>query len=153
MLQRILEKIVYAIEVAVAVILVILTGLSLFTLILSIISVIQGGGMFGRELYVSTISIVLEVFILVELFRIALAYMNHENVIPTVMEAAIVAVARKIVIFEPKGDVLDFALGLSALMLVIATSWYLLAKSKALSRRKDLKFIGDNSTDKKSKEH
>lgn len=136
MLQAALEKIVYAIEVAVAVILVVLTGFSLFTLIMAIISVIQGGGMFDRELYVSTISIVLEVFILVELFRIALAYMNHENVIPTVMEAALVAVTRKVVIFEPKGDVLEFAIALSALMLVISVSWYLLAKSKALSRKR-----------------
>lgn len=152
MLQNWLEKIVYVIEVVVAVILVILTALSLFTLVAAIISIIQGGGFFGRDLFVSTISIVLEVFILVELFRIALAYMNHENVIPTVMEAALVAVARKIVIFEPKGDVLEFSLALSALLLTVSVSWYLLARSKALSKRKGLKIFGTPPTQNSSEE-
>ncbi len=52
------------------------------------------------------IGLVLEVFILVELFRIAVAYMKHENVIPTVLEAALVAVARKFVVFEGADELL-----------------------------------------------
>jgi uncharacterized membrane protein (DUF373 family) len=76
---------------------------------------------------------VLQVFILVELFRIAIAYMKHDNVIPTVLEAALVAVARKFVVFEGAsgGDYLTSALGLSALLLAVAIAWWLLTKSRA----------------------
>ena len=75
----------------------------------------------------------LQVFILVELFRIAIAYMKHENVIPTVLEAALVAVARKFVVFEGTSG-LEYvlaAVGLSALLLAVAISWWLLTKSRA----------------------
>ena len=74
---------------------------------------------------------VLQVFILVELFRIAIAYMKHENVIPTVLEAALVAVARQFVVFEGVGGTyLASAAALAALLLAVSISWWLLAKSR-----------------------
>ncbi len=85
----------------------------------------------GREEFTRVISTALERFIVIELFRIALAYMNHSNVIPAVLEAALVAVARKFVVFEPKEDYLATALGLAALLLAICISWWLLKKSEA----------------------
>jgi uncharacterized membrane protein (DUF373 family) len=84
-----------------------------------------------RAQFNAIIGTILEVFILVELFRIAIAYMNHENVIPTVLEAALVAIARKFVVFEGKEDYLQTALGMSALLLAVAVSWWLLARSNA----------------------
>jgi uncharacterized membrane protein (DUF373 family) len=86
--------------------------------------------------FTSIMGSVLQVFILVELFRIALAYMKHENVVPTVLEAALVAVARQFVVFEGAGpDYLIRTLGLSALLLAVAISWWLLAKSNACEMR------------------
>ncbi len=80
------------------------------------------------------IGMILEIFILVELFRIAVAYMRHIRVVPTVLEAALVAVARKFVVFEGGTNYLSKALGLSALLLAVAISWWLLARGGA-SRR------------------
>ena len=57
--------------------------------------------------------------------------MSHENVIPTVLEAALVAVARKFVVFEPTGNYLQASIGLAALLLAVALSWWMLAKSNA----------------------
>jgi uncharacterized membrane protein (DUF373 family) len=74
---------------------------------------------------------VLQVFILVELFRVTIAYMKHENVIPTVLEAALVAVARKFIVFEGGGQYLNTAAGLAILLLAVAIAWWLLAKSNA----------------------
>jgi uncharacterized membrane protein (DUF373 family) len=74
---------------------------------------------------------VLQVFVLVELFRVTIAYMKHENVIPTVLEAALVAVARKFIVFEGGDQYLMTALSLSALLLAVAIAWWLLAKSNA----------------------
>jgi uncharacterized membrane protein (DUF373 family) len=76
---------------------------------------------------------VLQVFILVELFRIAIAYMTHENVIPTVLEAALVAVARQFVVFEGVGgsDYMFKAFGLAALLLAVAITWWILTRANA----------------------
>lgn len=139
MIESILNKIVYWVEFIVAVILVVLTGLALITVAVEIYSVLIGGILLPPEDFVKIISTILEVFILVELFRIALAYMAHRNVLPTVLEAALVAVARKVVIFEPKGDVLGYAAALAAIFLAISISWYLLAKSHAIGPCDDCK--------------
>jgi uncharacterized membrane protein (DUF373 family) len=129
--ERYLNRVVYVIEVIVSVALVVLSALALLALGNAIFLVATDGIAFARDDFTLVISTVLEVFILVELFRIAIAYMMHRNVIPTVMEAALVAVARKFVIFEPKDGILPSALGLSALLIAIAVSWWLLKQSNA----------------------
>jgi len=68
------------------------------------------------------------VFIVIELIRIAIAYMQHENVIGTVLEAGLVAVVRKLVIFESGPDMLDDALALAILILAVGVTWFLLYK-------------------------
>jgi uncharacterized membrane protein (DUF373 family) len=70
---------------------------------------------------------VLVVFIVIELFKIAVAYMNHEAVIGTVLEAGLIAVVRQFVIFE-QGD-LQRAAALGLLALSVGIVWYLLFKS------------------------
>ena len=112
-MEKILDKIVYLIEFLVAGILVVLAAMSLYALCATVVGILGGGHLFERELFIKTVSIVLEVFILVELFRIALAYMHHKNVVSTVLEAALVAIARKFVMFEPTS-------GQESLMIAVA---------------------------------
>lgn len=82
--------------------------------------------------FTTTMGGVLQVFILVELFRIAIAYMKHENVVPTVLEAALIAVARKLIVFDSTGsEYLTSAVGLGVLLLAVAVSWWLLSKANA----------------------
>jgi uncharacterized membrane protein (DUF373 family) len=81
---------------------------------------------------------VLQVFILVELFRIAIAYMKHENVIPTVLEATLIAVARKLIVFDSgAANYLFTALGLAALLIAVAVSWWMLARANACEMTSD----------------
>jgi len=110
----------------------VVAGLLVVTLGMQLLESVTNGLQFGRDEFTAVVSTALEVFIVIELFRIALAYMNHRNVIPTVLEAALVAVARKFVVFEPKEGYLETALGLAALLLAIAISWWLLRKSEVL---------------------
>jgi len=126
-----LDYAIVGIEVLVAIALVILAGGVLIALGIEMYHVALSGQALTRVQFTSIISTVLEVFILVELFRIAIAYMKHENVIPTVLEAALVAIARKFVVFEDKTDYLQTALGMSALLLAVAVSWWMLARSNA----------------------
>lgn len=129
--EKYLNKSIYAIELVVAVILVLLTVLAVVALVFEVWGVITTTFALTPGQFTGVISLVLEVFILIELFRIALAYMAHRNVIPTVLEAALVAIARKFVVFEPGGDYLAYAAGHAALLLAVAVSWWLLSRARA----------------------
>lgn len=128
-------KVMYAatlvIEVLVSLALVVLAAGVLVSLAVEIWTVGTAGVVLTGTQFNQLISLILEVFILIELFRIAVAYMKHENVIPTVLEAALVAVARKFVVFEGSENYLGYAVGMSALLLAVAVSWWLLARANA----------------------
>jgi uncharacterized membrane protein (DUF373 family) len=128
-IEKALNKFVLGLEIAVSAALVVIAALLVITLAVELSGIVTGGFTLDRTEFTRIISTALEVFIVIELFRIALAYMKHTNVIPTVFEAALVAVARKFVVFEPKEDYLQTALGLAALLLAIGVSWWLLKKS------------------------
>jgi uncharacterized membrane protein (DUF373 family) len=132
---KLLNYAIVAIEVLVAIALVALALAALVTLGVEMSHLFADGGLVTSATYNRIIGTVLEIFILVELFRIAIAYMNHENVIPTVLEAALVAVARKFVVFEGSPDYLQTTLGMSALLLAVAASWWMLARSNACEMR------------------
>ncbi|HMK91920.1 MAG TPA: phosphate-starvation-inducible PsiE family protein [Thermoleophilia bacterium] len=98
----------------------------------------------GRELINATghtaelevmISDLLLAFIAIELMRIALAYIRRVNVLPTVIEAGLVAIVRQVVLFHPKESVLAQAAALATLALALGLVWYLLARSGAMTVR------------------
>jgi len=129
---RVLHVAIDVIEVMVSLALVILAGAILVSLGFSLWGVTSNGFIITSAEFNQIIGIILEIFILVELYRIAIAYMRHENVIPTVLEAALVAVARKFVVLEASENFLFYALGLSSLLLAVALSWWMLARSNAM---------------------
>ena len=122
---------ILGIEVLVALALVALAAGALLALAAEMYHVVISGAMLTPLEFTQLISTILEVFILVELFRIAIAYMRHENVVPTVLEAALVAVARKFVVFDGSGDYFTTALGLAALLIAVAVAWWMLQQSGA----------------------
>lgn len=130
-IEKALNRFVSALEIAVAAALVVIATLLVATLAIELSGIVTSDLIMDRTEFTRIISTALEVFIVIELFRIALAYMRHINVIPTVFEAALVAVARKFVVFEPKEDYLQTALGLAALLVAIGISWWLLKQSNA----------------------
>jgi uncharacterized membrane protein (DUF373 family) len=128
---KILSYAVVGIEVLVSVALVALAVGIIFSLGNEMLHAALTGGFAGSANFNHIVDLILEVFILVELFRIAVAYMKHENVIPTVLEAALVAVARKFVVFEGVANYFSTAVGMAALLLAVAASWWMLARSNA----------------------
>ena len=120
---------VTAVEIVVSVALVIMALGAAWELALEIFQATKSGWALTTSEFNALIGTVLEVFIVVELFRIADAYMRHRNVIPTVLEAALVAVARKFVVFEGTDQYLQHAIGLAVLILAVALSWFLLQRS------------------------
>lgn len=129
-----LLTVVHWIEFVVAVALVLLTALAVIALFGAMWDVVDNGiGLEPLDFQIVILNI-LEIFILIELFKIALAYMQSRNVVPTVLEAALVAIARKFVVFEKGEDVLATSVGLAALLIAVAIAWWLLARSSACDR-------------------
>lgn len=125
-----LDVTVIVVEVLVAFALVILSVGMLVSLGLQMLSVAGSGMPVTHDEFNLLISAILGIFILVELFRIAIAYLKHEHVIPTVLEAALVAIARKFVVYEGGENFLQTAVGMSALLIAVAVSSLLLVKAR-----------------------
>lgn len=72
------------------------------------------------------LDLALIIFITIELFRIAIAYMEKEGVLLIVIEAAFVAVSRKFVLYEYKLTGLNEAIALSILLIALAITYFAL---------------------------
>lgn len=126
-----MQLVVVAIEAFVAVLLVVMAAWGAASLVAALWGLMSGGLAFVLDDYVKVLDLALVIFIIVELFRIAVAYLRHDDVIPTVLEAGLVAVARKLVTFDTHAaasTVLMKAGGLALLLLAVGVTWYLLAK-------------------------
>lgn len=130
-LRSMLDKAIEVIEWFVVLGLVVLSLSAAFTLSVELYHLATGGFLLPTTTFNKLIGTMLEIFILVELFRIAMAYMEHADVVPTVMEAALVAVARKFVVFEGADRYLEHAAALAVLLIAVALSWWLLGHSRS----------------------
>lgn len=77
------------------------------------------------------IKAVLDTFIVIELFRITIAYVRHREVIPTVLETALVVAAREIVVIEAGADDPLAAAAVGGTLIAIGITWYLLRRGGA----------------------
>ncbi|MHB1017657.1 MAG: phosphate-starvation-inducible PsiE family protein [Coriobacteriia bacterium] len=125
-----INRVVLYIEGAVTVLLVVLAALGAVDVVIKMLQVTRADGFMTPEGITRTIDTVLIVFIVIELIRIAIAYMQHKNVVGTVLEAGLVAVVRKLVIFESTDQMLEKAIALSILILAVGVTWYLLRKAQ-----------------------
>jgi uncharacterized membrane protein (DUF373 family) len=127
-LSSMFDRLIVYIEGVVVALLTILAVLGVIDIVLKMLEVTRADGFMTPEGITRTIDTVLVVFIVIELIRIALAYMNHQDVVGTVLEAGLVAVVRKLVIFEGGDKMLEKAAALGILILAVGTTWYLLRK-------------------------
>lgn len=127
----IMDRAVVWIEAFVAGALILLAAWGGVSLVVGLVQLVRVGPAFDLARYIDVLDIALVIFIIVELFRIAVAYLRHEDVIATVLEAALVAVARKLVTFDTHvaaSAVLMKAGGLALLVMAVGITWYALAK-------------------------
>ncbi len=116
--------VVLVVEFAIAIIIMIalIFGVAYFASALLRLSVARNALLTSNEIH-SLLDVSLVLFVGVELFRISLTYIRREDVVPIVLEAAFVAVSRKIVLFEVgKGD-LAGAAALGILLVGIAITY------------------------------
>ncbi len=111
-------------EVALAVILGIVAVLGLVRLVAALIELESVHlGLSAAEMR-GLLDLALVIFLVVELFRIALAYVAEHEVLPTVIEAVLVAVARKVVLYEFSVEGLAGALALAVLLAVAVVAYF-----------------------------
>lgn len=127
-----LHKAVDVLERGIAILLVVMAALGIVDLVVEMYDAVTDTGFLTPEAIVNVLDSVLIVFIVLELFSIALAYLERRNIIGTVMEAGLVAVVRKLVIFETNAApeyVLMKGAALSLLIISVGVTWYLLRRS------------------------
>ena len=129
-LSALFDRLIVYIEGVVVALLTVLAVLGVVDIVIKMLEVTAADGFVTPEGITRTIDTVLVVFIVIELIRIALAYMNHQDVVGTVLEAGLVAVVRKLVIFESGDNVLPKAAALGILILAVGITWYLLRKAR-----------------------
>ena len=125
-LSHILEQAITFVELAIAFLLVILVVLGFGYLGSLLLSLFQTHVFLSPKEIHGLLDAALVLFLVIELFRIAMAYVAGKHVLGTVIAAAFVAVARKIVlydfsIYKPEEGLL-IAVSLALLLLALAAT-------------------------------
>lgn len=113
-------------EVLIAALLVVIILLGIGYFITRIVTSVAANYVLSPELIRNELDIVLVIFIVIELFRIAISYYKKEHVLTTVIEAAFVAVARKLVLFDFAKEGLNGAIALSLLLAGVGIAYFLI---------------------------
>lgn len=130
---KFIEDVVVLSEILIAVILAILVLLGVVYLISSLWNALGEGVLINSKRLIELLDIALIVFISIELFRITLAYITGQHVLPTVVEAAFVAIGRKIVLYEYKVEGIYGALALAALLIGVTAAHFFTNKNEPTS--------------------
>ncbi len=142
-----LGNVMKLLEWAVAALLVVMTLWGVVALVVILATSIWNNALSTAPArYIEIIDATLVVFIVIELFRVAVAYVQHRDVVPTVMEAALVAVARKVLVIDPGIGGLQLlykGIGLGVLVFAIGTTWYLLRRSGVGFERREATWLLD----------
>lgn len=99
-ISRLLETVITFAEFIIASFLVLLAFFGLVYLAFHLFNAIDGRFSLSPSQIHAVLDIALVLFIVIELFRIAIAYITEQRVLGIVIEAAFVAVARKIVLYD-----------------------------------------------------
>lgn len=120
-----ISKAIRMAELIIAVLLIVIIFLGVAYLVLKLVRASYVGLFLDQHEIISLLDITLVLFIIVELFRMTVAYLKGEQVLATVAEAAFVAIGRKIVLYDFKVEGLFGALALGFLLAVLILAHYL----------------------------
>ncbi len=90
------------------------------------------GGVLDKAMLATLLDGLLLLFVVVELLRLTLTYLQGRNIVPTVLETMLVAGARKLVSVEAGHDALLHGALAAGSLVAIGILWLLLAKAHAL---------------------
>lgn len=116
-------------ELLTGVVLVFLFAIGLYDLGLQIVGAIQSGEVFEIPNVVAFLDTVLLLLIIVEVFRTVVAFTREETIVRIIIDASLVAIARKVIGFNPgnydtAGDVFVNASAIAVLLLSVIVAFY-----------------------------
>lgn len=125
--SKLLYQIMTFVELAIAILLVVFVLLGAVYLIILLINQLKTNLFLTPKEIHLLLDVTLTLFIVIELFRTVLAYIASKKILKIVFEAAFVAVARKIVLFDLK----DYPTAISGLLAALAIGFILISLASA----------------------
>ncbi len=116
-------RVVLAVELVIAFAILAALILGVGYLVAALARSVAGSVVLDPEQLSSFLDVSLTLFVAIELFRIAVAYLSDEDVLHLVLEAAFVAIVRKIVLFDLAKSGLTGAAAYGLLLLVVAVAY------------------------------
>lgn len=98
---RITERLIQAVEIVAAYVLVLLFAVGVFDLGLNIFALVRTGAITQTSEVIALIDTVLLLFIIVEIYQTVVAYTREESVVRIVIVTGIIAVTRRVISFHP----------------------------------------------------
>jgi uncharacterized membrane protein (DUF373 family) len=135
---RSLERSLFTLEVAIAISLVVLVAVALTGIGIDVVSIVRAHRV-SSEALSGLLDRAFTAFILIELLATAVASLQDRFVVRRLLEAALLAVSRKIVLLDLHADGLPVAIGVTLLLAGIAISWLVLQRAGAIRPLGDAK--------------
>jgi len=152
--DRSLEQLVGASETAMevlelltGVVLVFLFGIGLYDLVVDILESIRSGAAFEVANVVDFIDTVLLLLIIVEVFRTVVAFSRDVSIVRIIIDASLVAVARKVIGFRPDryastDELFVNTLSIAVLLLAVIVAFYIIRKTTEPGEEVDMPAAG-----------
>ncbi|WP_204374401.1 phosphate-starvation-inducible PsiE family protein [Halolamina pelagica] len=118
-------------ELATAVIMIILFAIGVYDLGLKLVTLITSGEYTNPNAVLKIIDTALLLLIIVEIYRTVIAYVEDLNILPIVLNVALIAMSRKIISFRTgkyatKDDAIMAALAYGLLMVILIAAFYVI---------------------------
>jgi uncharacterized membrane protein (DUF373 family) len=130
---RITERLIQAVEIVAAYVLVLLFAVGVFDLGLNIFDLVRTGAITQTSEVIALIDTVLLLFIIVEIYQTVVAYTREESVVRIVIITGIIAVTRRVISFHPDDHAAMEALltsaGFAVLLAVLVGALYIVRKT------------------------
>lgn len=132
------EFVMEFLELLTALVLVVLFAIGLYDLVVNIWAEIQSGGISQIDRVVDFIDTVLVLLIIVEVFRTVIAFSRDETIVRIIIDASLVAVARKVIGFRPDQyptttDLFINASAIAILLLSVIIAFYIIQRTTSLA--------------------
>lgn len=117
-------------ELLTALLMIFLFGLGVYDLGYKVYELIQNGTYTDPNQVLKVIDTALLLLIIVELYRTVVAYIEDLNILPIVLNVALIAMARKVISFRTtkyatKGAAVQVALAYGFLLMILVVAFYL----------------------------
>jgi uncharacterized membrane protein (DUF373 family) len=134
---EITERLIQAIEIVAAYILVLLFAIGVFDLGLNIFQLVRTGEIAQTSAVIDLIDTALLLFIIVEIYQTVVAYTREQSVVRIVIVTGIIAVTRRIISFHPGEtatvDALYVSLGFAVLLAVLVAALFIVRRTASES--------------------